>query len=271
VKELEWDIIGISESLHANTELVQSPAEGQGIRFLVGLSQLTLEVWPQTGHARITTPDELIEAYRVRPASLGQGDLILEGGDKASARRYYWLDSSGQVHIYISPSSELGMPAERVLDAIINQHNAEEGETPSPTPLQEAQYKLTGPSGPVSQDGQSEAVSGAISSPNGQDAEAKEKKKEYIKLSGRVGRKPVFWTTRNGVAITKFPLGVHFEDGSTQWHTIKAWRALAERARELNKGQLASVNGYIDYETRKCEDGKIKREKIVRAAMISPK
>src|SRR5205823_11642199 len=144
------------------------------------------------------------------------------------------------VSLFAPPSSELGMPAEQALDAIINEHNVTDGETPSPPPLQEAQNKLAGPSGPVSQDGQSQAVSEAISSPNGQAAEAKEKK-EYIKLSGRVGRKPVCWTTRNGVAIAKFPLGVHFEDGSTQWHTIKAWRALAEKARELDKGQLASV------------------------------
>jgi len=270
VKEQEWDIRGISESLHAETEVAKSPAEGDGVRFLVGLSQLTLELFPQTGHARIITPDFLIEAYRVRPASLGQGDLILEGGDTSTGRRFLWLDSSGQVSLFAPPSSELGNPAEQKIAAIIKQHNASEGETPSPPPLQEAQNKLTRPSGPVTQDGQLETVSEAISSPNGQAAEAKEKK-EYIKLSGRVGRKPVFWTTRNGVAIAKFPLGVHFEDGSTQWHTIKAWRALAEKARELDKGQLASVNGYIDYETRRGDDGKIRREKMVRAAMISPK
>jgi hypothetical protein len=157
-----------------------------------------------------------------------------------------------------------------VLDSIINQHNVIEGETPSPPPLQKAQYKLTRPSGPVSQAEPSPAVSEAISSPNGQDGEAKEKK-EYIKLSGRVGRRPVFWSTRNGVAIAKFPLGVHFEDGSTQWHTIKAWRALAEKAMELEKGQLASVNGYVDYEVRRGEDGKPRRERIIRAAAIRPK
>jgi single-stranded DNA-binding protein len=73
------------------------------------------------------------------------------------------------------------------------------------------------------------------------------------------------------VPIAKFPLGAHLEGDRTEWHTVKAWRALAETARELKKGQLANVNGYVDYEIRRSGDGKSRRERIIRAAAIVPK
>ena len=71
--------------------------------------------------------------------------------------------------------------------------------------------------------------------------------------------------------IAKFPLGVHFDDGHTDWHAVKAWRARTFSARALEKGQLASVHGYVDQEIRRGEDGKIRRQRIIRAAAILPK
>jgi hypothetical protein len=260
-----WDIVGIRESLHAETEIARSPADGDGVRFFVGLSQLTLDVWPQVGHARITTPDFRVDAYRVYPAVLGQGDIILEGGVATSAPRI-WLDSSGAVTIFIPSSSELGEPADYALRKYIEQ--------PEPTivPLQEAQNKPGCPPGPIHQADPAAAVSEALQPATGAGSESSGKEtKEYIKLSGRVGRSPVFWTTRNGVSIAKFPLGVHLDDGHTDWHTVKAWRTLAEKARALEKGQYASVHGYVDEEIRRGDDGKARRERIIRAAAIIPK
>jgi hypothetical protein len=231
------------------------------VRFLVGLTEVTLDVWPAAGHARVTTEDFQIDAYRVRPAVLDCGRVVFEGNEEASARRV-WLDSSGSVTLFIPPSSELGAPADAFLAAAA-----------AATPLQEAQNKPDGPPGSMRRLHPAAADLGALGAATDTTGEqfAAEQRKEYIKLSGRVGRAPVFWTSRNGVAIAKFPLAIHFEDGHTDWHTVKAWRALAGKVRSLEKGQLVSVRGYLDYEVRRSDDGKARRERIVRAAAIIPK
>jgi single-stranded DNA-binding protein len=62
------------------------------------------------------------------------------------------------------------------------------------------------------------------------------------------------------------------EDDTTKWHTVKAWRALAEKARDqLSKGQLAEVRGYADEEKHKGKDGVERVQQIIRAAAIIPK
>ena len=70
---------------------------------------------------------------------------------------------------------------------------------------------------------------------------------ERVVLTGRVGRDPVFWTTKTGVARAKFPLGSKDEPDSdrTTWREIQWWAKRAERVRDtVRKGQLLEVIAY---------------------------
>ena len=72
-------------------------------------------------------------------------------------------------------------------------------------------------------------------------------KQERVVLTGRVGRDPVFWVTKTGIARAKFPLGSKDEPDSnrTTWREIQWWAKRAERVRDtVRKGQLLEVVAY---------------------------
>lgn len=68
---------------------------------------------------------------------------------------------------------------------------------------------------------------------------------ERVSLAGRVGAAPTLRTTRGGVLVAKFPLGVHEDTGATSWHTILAFKQRAEQVRDhIKRGDAVEVIGY---------------------------
>jgi single-strand DNA-binding protein len=82
-----------------------------------------------------------------------------------------------------------------------------------------------------------------------------------VTLIGRVGKAPELHTMESGAKVAGFSLATDegYKDKAgewvdkTEWHTVKAWRQLAERAeRSIKKGTLLYVEGKLS--TRKWQD-----------------
>jgi single-strand DNA-binding protein len=80
-------------------------------------------------------------------------------------------------------------------------------------------------------------------------------------LLGNLGKDPEIRTLESGAKVASFPLATNENykdrDGQwqtvTEWHNVKAWRGLADRAdQSLKKGSLLYVEGKIT--TRKYTD-----------------
>jgi hypothetical protein len=275
MKETEhsWDIEDINQSLRAVTEIAESVAYGKGVRFSIPDTGTSLDVYPQAQHIQILTWNFQVAMYRAKVAYIDERGVAFEGPEIARPERV-WVAPNGDVTVVISSGIERPTLAQ-LLQAPKSTALASASATQLPQRAKTATESQNKPEmAPTMSESSlaAETASEALESPTEPDSGPTGKeKKEYIKLSGRVGRAPVFWTTRNGVPVARFPLGVHLEGDRTEWHTVKAWRALAEKARELKRGQLASVNGYLDYEVRRGADGKARRERIIRAAAILPK
>src|SRR5215212_450120 len=70
---------------------------------------------------------------------------------------------------------------------------------------------------------------------------------ERLTLVGRLGQNPTIRTSRNGVLIARFPLGVKDETdvNKTTWHQVLAFRQRAEMVRDtLHRGDAVEVIGY---------------------------
>jgi len=85
-----------------------------------------------------------------------------------------------------------------------------------------------------------------------------------ITLIGHLGRDPEIRTFENGSKMVTFTLATNesYKDKNdnwqnlTEWHNVKAWRYLAEKAeRELKKGNLVYIEGKMTYRKYQDKDG----------------
>jgi hypothetical protein len=92
-----------------------------------------------------------------------------------------------------------------------------------------------------------------------------------VTLRGRLGAEPRFRTTaRRGELVSTFPLGEHPDAETTIWHSIVAFKKLAQRLQEhpLKNGQEVEVVGYVHERTGRTREGKEKVKVEVHAAAI---
>ena len=79
------------------------------------------------------------------------------------------------------------------------------------------------------------------------EAAADQAEQERLTLVGRLGQDPTLRTSRGGVLIARFPLGVKDEadPNKTTWHQVLAFRQRAELVRDrLHRGHVVEVIGY---------------------------
>ena len=96
-----------------------------------------------------------------------------------------------------------------------------------------------------------------------------EAKDERLQLRGRAGTEPVFRSTRNGIAIARFPLAVRDGAGETSWHTVVAFGDRAERLRgSLSRGQAVEVIGYLHEREARTRNGGRRRVQELYATVI---
>jgi single-strand DNA-binding protein len=76
-----------------------------------------------------------------------------------------------------------------------------------------------------------------------------------VSLIGRVATEPQLRYTPNGIAVTSFRLATNGTE-AVQFHTIIAWRGLAEIAAEyVSKGRLVYAGGRLKGRTWQTPDG----------------
>jgi single-strand DNA-binding protein len=78
---------------------------------------------------------------------------------------------------------------------------------------------------------------------------------------GRIGQKPTVKAAGNS-NVANFGLATSrsYKDGNdwkedTQWHTITAWKELADKAATYDKGDLVLVQGELRYRKYQAQDG----------------
>ena len=104
-----------------------------------------------------------------------------------------------------------------------------------------------------------------------QPAEASERDKTRVSLSGRLGADPNFRTTPTGTLIARFPLAVHEDDKTTTWYPVLAFNDRAEKLRGLLKrGDPVSVVGYIHERDAKTKDGQPHKVTELYAVTVTP-
>lgn len=82
-------------------------------------------------------------------------------------------------------------------------------------------------------------------------------------LVGNIGKDPEVRTLDNGSKVAKFSLATNenYRDKSgewqqnTEWHNIVAWRSLAEKAENLQKGNAVYLEGKLQTRTWEAQDG----------------
>jgi hypothetical protein len=92
-----------------------------------------------------------------------------------------------------------------------------------------------------------------------------------VTLRGRLGSEPRFRkTTKAGELVASFPLGVHPDVETTEWHSIVAFGERAKRLQDkpLAKGQLVEVVGYIHEHEGRTRTGETKSRRQIYATAI---
>jgi len=213
-----WDIDAVAYHLQSEASQVTDTAYGQGLRFLVGLEApvTSLELYPDSGNARISTAELQLELHRLAIPKVPEEDLpphreavLLEG--LAPSKMRLSLSAEGAITLFLEPSAELPLI----------ESDAETANEPSPE----------------------------IPAPP---AEAKQ---ERVTLQGRVGAEPVFRTTAKDKLVARFPLAVHHADETT-WHQVVVSGDRAKQLQgTIRKGAAIEVVGYLHQNERQARDG----------------
>lgn len=83
-------------------------------------------------------------------------------------------------------------------------------------------------------------------------------------LIGNLGKDPEIRRLENGAVVAKFSVATNesYKDKNgewqdqTEWHTVVAWRAMAEKAEStLKKGAMVYIEGKLSHRTWKDQDG----------------
>lgn len=95
-----------------------------------------------------------------------------------------------------------------------------------------------------------------------------------MRISGRLGRDPSFYTTTKGKRVAKFPLAIASEDGKTSWHDVLAFGdhadSLRERAQggQLGRGNAVEVVGYWHESSKPGKDGQARTVRELYAVAV---
>jgi hypothetical protein len=94
-----FDIEEINGVLRSDTEVAEHLAFGQGIRFQVGETGISIDLYPQAEHLQVTTRNMQILMYRVARATVIDEGVAFEGKDHDQPERI-WVDSHGDIILY---------------------------------------------------------------------------------------------------------------------------------------------------------------------------
>jgi len=91
-----WDIDSINDALRSDVSLAESVAYGEGIRFTIGNTGTSLDIYPEIKHLQINTKHSQILAYRVKLSQIEPNWVMFESID-IEAKHQYFIKASGDV------------------------------------------------------------------------------------------------------------------------------------------------------------------------------
>jgi hypothetical protein len=235
----EFDAEVAGQALGAAPRSTRDVAHGDGQTF--DLTDAVLEVYPDAGVTRATTPDARIELFRVPRYTVRDERVVFELGDEDRSRLQVRADGKVAFH-----------------PVLRNPELSQTDETPS-------SGRQDSPAPTVA----SETTTAPSSSPEPREAV------QAIQLRGRLGRDPWF-STRDDRPAAGFPLAVNPDDGSKAvWHNIVTFDETAGQLREafdkrqITKGRLVDITGEPVVREEPKAGGGVKRSAEVHATAVT--
>jgi hypothetical protein len=236
----EFDAEIASHALGSEARTTRDVALGNGQALDVG--DAVLEVYPDAGVTRVTTPDARVELFRVPRYTVREQRVIFEQGDDDDRSRLQ-VRADGKVAFH---------------PVLRSPESSRTDETPS-------SGRQNSPAGKVP----SESPTGPSSSPEPREAV------QEMQLRGNLGRDPWF-STRDDRPAAGFPLAINHDDGrKPTWHDIVTFDEAAEQLREaftkrqITRGKLVDVTGQPVVREEPRANGGVKRIREVHATAVT--
>jgi hypothetical protein len=236
----EFDAQIAGQALGSEPRTTRDVAFGDGQAFEI--NDAVLEVYPDAGVTRATTPDARIELFRVPRYSVREQRVIFEQGDEEDRSRLQ-VRADGKVAFH---------PVIRSPEPSQTDETAASGHQDSPTPA-----------------ATSETTTRPATSPDAREAV------QAMQLRGNLGRDPWF-STRDDRPAAGFPLAINHDDGrKTTWHDIVTFDEAAEQLheaftkRQITKGKLVDVTGQPVVHEEPRVNGGVKRIREVHATAVT--
>ena len=242
----------VAKALHTLPATVRDVAYGEGHQFSAGRGAVRLEIFPRTGVTRVTTRDTRIELFGSAVSALTGSGVEFALDHPREEASLTVLSDSGVVFTFIA-GGESVTDTSRQRAAVLQTDEHTPGGTPAPADL--GSREDTSPASAVDGNGAGERPTGQQDVPVNHEAE------ERVRVSGRLGRDPSFYTTRSGKRVAKFPLAVPQAEGQTSWHDVVAFDERADELKEragagqLGRGNAVDVVGYWHENQKPGKDG----------------
>ena len=235
----DFDAEAAGQALGSEPRTTRDVAHGDGQTF--DLNNAVLEVYPDAGVTRATTPDARVELFRVPRYTVKEQRVIFEQGDDDRSRLQVRADGKVAFH-----------PVLRSPEQSQTDETAASGHQDSPT-------------------GQtaSETATRPATSPDAR------KTVQEMQLRGRLGRDPWF-STRDDRPAAGFPLAINHDDGrKPTWHDVVTFDETAGLLQEafkkhqIDKGKLVAVTGQPVVVELPKPGGGVKRAREIHASAVA--
>jgi Single-strand binding protein family len=237
----EFDPQAAAQALGAKARQTRDVAHGDGQAF--DLTDAVLEVYPDAGVTRATTPDARVELFRVPRYTVRDERVIFELGNEEDRTRLQ-IRADGKVAFH---------PVLRAAESSQTEETTSSGRQDSPTPAVTSETTTTS----------------SNSSPEQREAV------QEMQLRGNLGRDPWF-ATRDDRPAAGFPLGVNPEGGGkATWHDIVTFGETEEQLREsfdrqkITKGKLVEVTGHPVVTEQPRDDGRVRKIREFHASAVT--
>jgi hypothetical protein len=257
-----WDIAGMANALYAETELTQRLGRPPGRRFNIALGRVRLDAWEDEQYIELQTEHSQLALGGVSPHVIPEGGVVFQTPDHETnpnvPRLWLWADGS---FAFFSPSrmteTDVFVAEVRAREQERQQAATETGvlaseSRPITTPSEEAPPDAPAPAPDIAQ------------APSGAAAAEQREQNNRVELMGNVSWQPKFREFQSGNARLQFGIAQHLEDGSTRYHTVKAFGDRARRYNgQIQKGDAVRVVGGRATERYKDKGGNEREREFV--------
>ena len=261
-----WDLPAVADVLGTPAEPHHDPIHGAGVAFRIGAVQpLALELFPSADIVRLTGGNvQLSLLHQAQGPRLAPEGLVFELPSNP-AGRFLSVSPAGEVTLLLVPDAT-GDP---VLDDPTTPRLGPQDAPSVPVPASTVPtVEIAPPIAPGAAESPSEP---AVPPPP---VAATPPERDYVpRLTGRLARNPRFHTTKQGVLVAEFDLGVKDQDdpATTTWFAIAVFGGRAEQLRDtIKQGDLVDVIGsYRHVREFTGKDGRKRQKEQYYATVIT--